>query len=250
MSENAKLPSTFGGPADGDDGFGFVADATGGPRAHYLRFSGKTGQYTLNGEPRAPGMRLIVGKATAAWVRLSAGERPERVFQEPGKPVWRKDLPDQDQELWEIAFGKKQDPWKEELTLYCVDPETGVRVVFSIMSPTGRNAVSDFCRLISFQKRQQGPDAFPLVEFGRGDIDGAFGITPVPRFTIVDWVNGAPELPPATAPDATSEIEKRPVIDPQTKTTEQQSTRRKAESPRRKAPDVPWSDELDDLVKY
>ena len=64
------------------------------------------------------------------------------------------------------------------------------------MSESGRNAVSDLCRLIDFQQRQQGPNAYPIVEFGVGSFDGAYGITPVPKFTIIGW-NG-----PGLADDA------------------------------------------------
>ena len=248
--KNVKLPAPFGGFGDeGDGGFGFVASTTGGPRANFLRFNGKSGVYTLNGEPVAPGMRYIVGKATVGWVRLSAGERAERVYQKPGKPrVRREDLPDRDPKLWGSFGGQPKDPWGEEVALYCANPESGDMVIFTIMSESGRNAVSDLCRLIDFQQRQQGPNAYPIVEFGVGSFDGAYGITPVPKFTIIGWINGAPELPPSKAPDATAELEKRSTIDPKATRTGPQPSRRKPEPPRPKPPDVPWEDELDDEI--
>ena len=240
--KNVKLPATFGGFGDeGYGGFGFVAGMTGGPRASFLRFNGKTGVYTLNGEPVAPPMRYIAGKTTAAWVRLGAGERPERVYQEPGKPrVRREDLPDRDPKLWGSFGGQPKDPWGEEVALYCANPESGDMVIFTIMSESGRNAVSDLCRLIDFQRRQQGATAYPIVEFGVGSFDGAYGITPIPKFTIVSWTNGTPELPPSKAPDATAELEKRSVIDPTAKSTMR---------PRRKRREPSWEDsDLDDEI--
>jgi hypothetical protein len=213
MSElsNVNLPSVFDGFGGGSDGgFGHVASAAGGsPRALYLSFNGKVGGYAFNGESIPPGKRGIVGKATAAWVRLSQGEPPYRVFQQPNKPlIRREDLPDKDEKLWPTVFGQAADPWKEEMSLYMADPETGDLVVFSTMSVTGRNAVIDFCRKADFQQRSRGAPDLPIVEFGIGSFEGAYGTTPIPKLTIVGWVKAASELPPPKAsnpaPAATS----------------------------------------------
>jgi hypothetical protein len=231
---NVNLPATFSGfGGGGDDGFGFVAGATGGPRASYLRFNGKTGQYTLNGEPIAPGMRLIVGKATAAFVRLSPGEKPERVYQEPDKPpVRREDLPDRDSKLWGTFAGQPKDPWNEEVSLYTADPETGELVIFTAMSVSARNAVSDLCRLIDFQRRQKGPNVYPIVEFGVSSFTGKYGITQIPKLTIMGWSDGATELPSSKVTSATAEAQS--AIKPTAKST-MPPTRKKREPP-------PWGD--------
>jgi hypothetical protein len=247
MSENLRLPALFGPPDD--DGFGYVANTESQARNSWLRFNGKTGAYAKNGEIVPPGMQLIVGKSAKAWVRIKQGEKPERIPQGPGYPeVLRHELPDRDQAFWDadpFHKGQLQDPWKKEISLITVSLD-GEVIIFPIVSQTGRDAMSDLCRLIHHQKLQRGPDAYPIVEVGVGVTNGGYN-TPIPKFTIGKWVTGIVALPSPTTPDATAEIEKRSVIDPTAKSTA--PSQRKKPTPRRtKNEPAPWDDDLDDEI--
>jgi hypothetical protein len=242
-NKSVSLPAAF---YDGDDsGFACVG-AIRGPRISYLRFNGKTGEYTLNGEPVPPGRRYIVAKASYGYLRLVAGEPVERILQEPGKPlITRDDLPDRDQRFWPTSMFTKErvDPWKDEVTLLMADPETGVPVIFSITTSTGITQVSDLCRLMDFGKRQRTPRHYPIVEFATGSFTGQYGVTPIPVFSIMGWIEADKtlELSSRKAPDATAELQKC-VIDPTAQSTSPQPRGKKAKDP--------WDDDLDDEIKY
>jgi hypothetical protein len=249
MSETLRLPALFGPPDD--DGFGYVARTEGQARPSYVRFNGKTGTYAKNGEIVPPGMQLIVGKSAKAWVRIKQGEKPERIPQGPGQPeVLRHQLPDREEQFWDpdpFNKGGVQDPWKKEISLVTVSLE-GEPIIFPVVSQTGRDAMSDLCRLIHHQKLQRGPDAYPVVELRVTVLGDAYS-TPIPKFTIGKWIVGAVELPSSTAPDATAEIEKQSVINPAAKSTAPSQRKKSKPAPRRtKNEPAPWDDDLDDEI--
>ena len=272
MNDEYNVPATLD-EFSGDDGFELVATPAGRNfRAVYMRFVKGTYELGAEREPVPSGTEFIVIGATESWVRLARGEAVRRVLREPGKPFpQRNELGDTDQSQWPLFDGQPSDPWTLSNALLLIEKETGRPVIFSTTSRTGREAVADLCRLITYQRRSRGSNAKPIVSIGVGTYRSRRGPVATPKFTIVDWIDGdssepppgsgsepAPESGPTSPPlsqlanDLTEHLEKRSAISPTEQSTGASAhPRRKKSASRESTPRPPWdSDDLDDKIPY
>jgi len=269
VNDEYNVPATLD-EFSGDDGFELVATPAGRNfRAVYMRFVKGTYELGAEREPVPSGTEFIVIGATESWVRLARGEAVRRVLREPGKPFpQRNELGDTDQSQWPLFDGKPSDPWRLSNELLLMEKETGRRVIFSTTSRTGREAVADLCRLITYQRRSRGSNAKPIVSIGVGTYRSRRGPVATPKFTIVDWIDGdssepppesGPTSPPLSSPplsqlanDLTEHLEKRSAISPTEQSTGASAhPRRKKSASRESTPRPPWdSDDLDDEIPY
>jgi hypothetical protein len=182
-----------------DDGFDLVGTPTEQSfRASQLKF--KKGLFSRDAAPVPPGTCYTAIAAMVVWLRLMRDEKPQEIVRAPGKPFPRREeLPDQDQSRWVPFDGQRSDPWRLESRLLLADTVSGDPVVFATSSVTGRTAVEDLCRVISFQRRTRGPRAKPVIELGVTTRDLKFGPVAIPTFKIVNWVDETAEPGPAAA---------------------------------------------------
>jgi hypothetical protein len=257
--EYSNVPATLNG-FSGDDGFALVATpAEPNFRAPYMRFVKGTYELGAEREPVPSGTQFIAIAATEGWVRLARGEPVRKVPREPGKPFpQRSELGDTDQSQWPLFDGQPSDPWTLSNELLLTEKETGRPVIFATTSWTGREAVADLCRLITYQRRTRGANARPIMSIGVGSYRSRRGPVATPKFTIVDWIDGDHPEPASTeqsnlATDLTEHLEKRSVISPTVQSTgTSMHPRRKRSAPQTKSPPrPPWdSDDLDDEIPY
>jgi hypothetical protein len=242
MDDRKDIALFVAGEFTGDDGFGLVGLPVAGTaiRAPYMRF--KKGNYLLGQEESLVplGTAVIALQATEGWVRLVRDEPPRKIPREAGQPFpMRTQLGDTDQSKWALFDGKPSDPWQMATELALIEQATGQWMIFTTTSATGRGAVADLCRLITYQRRQRGDNAKPVVEIGTGMITLRFGPIAIPKFKIIDWIQI--EAPPVAA-DQTEVLEKRSTIAGDAKTTGPKRSRKK--------PEVPWNEDLDDRNPY
>jgi hypothetical protein len=254
--ENNNVPATILSGFSGDDGFALVATPAGPNfRAPYMWFVKGTYELGAEREPVPPGTQFKTLAAQEGWVRLARGEPVRKVPREPGKPFpQRPELGDTDQSQWPLFDGQPSDPWTLSNELLLTEKETGRPVIFATTSWTGREAVADLCRLITYQRRTRGANASPIISIGVGTYRSRRGPVATPKFTIVDWGGGdssepvtAASLPQsALTNDLTAQLEKRSAISPTA-----QSTDAPAHSQREKSTAPSWdSDDLDDDIPF
>ena len=269
MNDAYNVPATLD-EFSGDDGFELVGTPAGpNLRAVYMRFVKGTYELGAEREPVPLGTQFIVIGAKEGWVRLVRGEDVRRVPRESGKPFpQRNELGDTDQSQWSLFDGQPSDPWMLSNELLLIEKETGRPVIFATTSWTGREAVTDLCRLITYQRRSRGSNAKPIVSIGVGTYRSRRGPVATPKFTIVDWIDGdssepppesGPTSPPLSSPplsqlanDLTEHLEKRSAISPTEQSTGASAhPRRKKSASRESTPRPPWdSDDLDDKIPY
>ena len=257
--EYNNRPATLNG-FSGDDGFALVATPAGPNfRAPYMRFVKGTYELGAEREPVPPGTQFMTLAAQEGWVRLARGEPVRKVPREPGKPFpQRSELGDTDQSQWPLFDGQPSDPWTLSNEVLLTEKETGRPVIFTTTSWTGREAVADLCRLITYQRRTRGANARPIVSIGVGTYRSRRGPVATPKFTIADWIDsdglepattesGPTSLPPSKlATDLTEHLEQRSAISPTA-----QSTGAPAHRQRNKRKQPSWdSDNLDDDIPY
>ena len=253
MKDEYNVPATLD-EFSGDDGFELVATPAGPNfRAVYMRFVKGTYELGAEREPVPLGTQFIVIAAKEGWARVVRGEDVRRVPREPGKPFpQRNELGDTDQSQWPLFDGQPSDPWTLSNELLLIEKETGRPVIFASTSWTGREAVADLCRLITYQRRSRGPNAKPIVSIGVGTYRSRRGPVATPKFTVLAWIdtNGTELGPSATANDLTEHLEKRSAISPTAKSTGPQPSRQQAPRERTgpRSASVPWEDELDDQI--
>ena len=265
MNDAYNVPATLD-EFSGDDGFELVGTPAGpNLRAVYMRFVKGTYELGAEREPVPLGRQFIVIAAKEGWARLVRGEDVRRVPREPGKPFpQRNELGDTDQSQWPLFDGKPSDPWRLSIELLLIEKETGRPVIFVTTSLTGREAVTDLCRLITYQRRSRGPNAKPIVSIGVGTYRSRRGPVATPKFTIVDWIDSDDLEPPAgcgeppagsgpTSPplaklatDLTEHLEQRSAISPTAQSTDA-PTRPQRNKPKQPSRD---SDDLDDEIPW
>jgi hypothetical protein len=251
MDEAENLPSA---EFSGDDGFALVASpATSNFHAPYVRFV--KGVYECGPEKELIplGTEYITVAATEGWVRLVRGEPVRRIPREPGQPFpTRNELGDTDQSVWPLFDGTPSDPWMLSNELFLVEKETGRSLIFSTTSWTGREAVADLCRLVTYQRRSRGAKTRPIIALGVGTYRSRRGPVATPKFSIVHWIVGdisdaVAVDPPQSQPamDLTAHLEKRSAISPTADVTG-------APAPSHAKPTPPsWdSDNLDDELPW
>jgi hypothetical protein len=171
---------------------------------------------------------------------------PVRIAREADKPFPRRDeLGDTDERLWPEFAGKPSDPWMQCLELLLIDRETGRPIIFSTATRTGRPAVEDLCRSITFRRRVLGPKARPVIKLKAGTIQARVGPVLVPQFEVIDWVDAVqmPEVAPSQLKaDMTTHIQ-QPPIGPDVKTAGLGNPPKG-----KKTPPLPWKDDLDDEI--
>jgi hypothetical protein len=188
--------------ADGDDGFSLVATpAEATFRAAFLDF--KQGDWLLGSEQTAipVGTEFVVHAVVELWVRLVKGERVRRIPREPGKPfLTRNELGDLDKSEWPVFNGEPSDPWKLQSEMLMADRKTGQLVIYRTNSWSGRDVVGDLCRKVTFQRRQRGDNAKPIVAIGVVTRPHPRGSYKAPVFNIVGWL-GQEETAPERTPN-------------------------------------------------
>jgi hypothetical protein len=243
-----------------DDGFALVATPAGPNfRAVFMRFVKGTYELGAEREPVPTGTQFIAVAATEGWVRLARGEPVRRVQREPGKPFpQRSELGDTDQSQWPLFDGQPSDPWTLGNELLLTEKETGRPVIFTTTSWTGREAVADLCRLITYHRRSRGANARPIISIGVGSYRSRRGPVATPKFAIVHWIDGDHSGPAIAEPaqsnlttDLIEHLETRSAIAPTAKSTGAEHPRRKKSASRKSTSRPPWdSDDLDDEIPY
>jgi hypothetical protein len=240
MIEGSIVPYDFGAE---DDGISLVANPTiDSIRPTFGRFV--KGLYTVGSarEPLPHGTRCVVHGAAEGWQRLVKGEKMRRIPRRPNEDFpKRRDLGDLDQDEWPTFDGKPTDPWRQVNELLLTVCETGRPIILSISSDTGREVVSNLCREILYGRRTRGPTAKAIISLGATTENFRFGPVAVPKFTIVDWIDGdgTPE-PLQSQPDVTEHIERRSMINPAARSATKRTSKQKQGQPR-------WSPSDDDL---
>jgi hypothetical protein len=231
------------------DGFENVASGS-DTRARLLRFV--KGAW-LAGVERAvvfPGSRAIALALNEGWVRIVRGEAVQRVARQPGEPVLaREELGELDTEMWPLFDGRPSDPWGYTYALLLQFCSDGRRLTFETRSVTGASAVRDLAAAVTWHRRIEGNSAKPIIELNVGTWQSDRGPNPIPRFDIVDWING--NQPAAAA--------NRPVVSSATQSALQQKLGASGQvfpQPRRRsqteqpAEKKPVSEALDDELPF
>lgn len=232
-----------------DDGDGFSLVATPSEtnfRAAFMRFV--KGNYALGAarEPVEHGTKFVAFGAKEDWLRLEKGAPVQRIQREPNKPFpTRSELGDLDQAAWPRFDGKPSDPWTLSNELLLTEKDTGRPVIFTTTSWTGREAVTDLCRLITYQRRQRGANARPIITIGAGTYQSPRGPVAIPKFAIVDWVDGAQEPPQSQLDDdLMGHLQSRSTISGTAKSTSGAARMRRQLRP------TPVDDDLDDEIPF
>jgi hypothetical protein len=102
--------------------------------------------------------------------------------------------------------------------------------------------------LITYQRRERGPQAKPIVAIGAGTANFKRGPVAIPKFSIAGWINSAAEPGPSQLkPDLTEHLQERSALSgKETSTTPIPRSRRKKPEP------SPWEDDdlADDEIPY
>jgi hypothetical protein len=168
-------------------------------------FNEKT--FYINGAEADPSDTYAVLDVVVAWVRWgAAGGKPEHRITKPGQHhPEREELPDQNEEEWQIGRdGKPEDPWKDNRYVLVVNTATAAEFTFVTDTVGGRRAISDLKNEIS-KARRSLPGAIPIVKLISTTMPTSYGIKPRPGFKVEGWHGGTA---PAPAP---SDEPKQPV---------------------------------------
>jgi hypothetical protein len=143
-------------------------------------------------EKLAEGTTLVALSTVTAWVKWAEGRPVEHLVTHAGKAhPRREDLPDIDQEEWEINkfTGNPADCWHDCRYLHLIDPRTGRDFTFVTDTYGGRAAVGELKNAIANVRRAR-PGAVPVVKLGWKQMSTQFGPRPRPVFTIIEWRDG------------------------------------------------------------
>jgi len=243
--ENMIVPYDFSGEGDGIDLVATPTAAT--ARIAFMRFI--KGNYLLGMEKEnVPlGTEFLVRGASEGWVRLVKNEPVQRIPRQPGVPFpTRAELGDDDDSKWPLFDGKPSDPWCLSNELLLTERQTGRAVIFTTTSFTGREAVSDLCRLITYHRRSRGAQAKSIVAIGVGMANFGRGPVAIPKFTIADWLDSEAEPEPEPKPpsplqnDLTEHLQGRSVLSGTEKSTASVPRRQ-----RKKSAPKAWDDDND-----
>jgi hypothetical protein len=111
------------------------------------------------------GASFVVEGVAVVWVKWTGGKPVEhRITQSGQRHPNRDELPDQDEELWELGRdGKRANPWHDTRYVYLIDRKTAEEVTFVTDSDGGRRAVGDLSGQIALARKAH-PRAAPIVE--------------------------------------------------------------------------------------
>src|SRR5262249_25863156 len=142
-------------------------------------------------------------------------------------------------------------PWSLANELLMTQCDTGAPIIFSTTSWSGREVVSDFCRLVSFQRRQRGDDAKPIAALGSTMKPSKHGPYDVPVIRLEGWIGAqdVPEPPPSKlSRDVTDHLQAKSVLGGAETTTAPlpQPRRRKVKPKEQESP----TDDLDDELPW
>ena len=127
------------------------------------------------------------------WMRMGDGKPIQRVVKEPGKALpSRHTLGDLDQSTWPRFDGVPSDPWLHTYELWLRGQDDGREMIFTTHSATGRQAVFELNRKISYHRRAENTTDRPVIAIGKGTYRSPRGPVAVPTFTITGWVQAEP----------------------------------------------------------
>jgi hypothetical protein len=173
---------------------GFMDDNAGGGGKPLLKWNGNEGTFsnrdgkTFNDDC----FGLNVAGATAGYVKLVKGEKPERHT----GPIYPKDeapdrasLGDTDKSKWPTGrfSGEPEDPWTPVVELPLKHQETGEQYILSLLTKTAIGAVRDL-----FAQLRQVPNGHdPVIKLATGTMMTKFGTRKKPVLTLVRKVPAA-----------------------------------------------------------
>src|SRR5262245_56744756 len=157
------------------------------------RFDGKVGKYIVveTGEDIS-GRQFICAcdETLGGYIRFNGeGQPPDRVqgliYRGWIKPR-RDTLGDNDRSQWPIGLsGRPEDPWKEQVNLVLMDPETRAFFTFATTSKTGRSGAGALLQHYN-RMRKNDPDSYPIVRLTpSGYNDKRYGWVNKPVFAII-----------------------------------------------------------------
>jgi hypothetical protein len=176
--------------------------------------------YTLNKtEPMPLSTILVVLGIITAWVKWWDQQPVEHRVTRDGQlhPV-RENLPDQNEELWQVGLNGKADPWKDTRYIHAIDPQTG-RDFTIVGDSTGMRIAAGELKSAIRNVRMARPGTVPVIKLGTGTFKSPkFGLVPRPVFEIVEYRGGLDAAPAQIAdqskqPEASSPAEvKTPLV--------------------------------------
>jgi hypothetical protein len=177
-----------------DDGFGVPEPRTGFIIGAMVKFVDR--DFIADKTEKLPeGITLVCLSTVTAWVKWAEGKPAEHRVTRAGQGhPRREDLPDQDQNKWEIDqkfTGKPQDPWHDSRYVHMICPKTGRDFTFVTDTYGGRAAVGDLKTAITNVRRAR-PGAVPMVRYAWKMMQTNYGPRPRPLFDIVEWRDGGP----------------------------------------------------------
>jgi hypothetical protein len=174
-----------------------------------VKFDGKAGHYVVVETGEIVDNKLFVVAADetlGGYIRFNGeGQPPDRVQGQPykGWPKPKRDtLGDNDPSQWPISplSGKPESPWKEQVNLVLIDPETRAFFTFATVSKTGLSGVG---ALLQHYNRmlKHDVDSYPIVKLTpSGYEDKRFGWVNKPVFAIMGRTpKNATAVPPDTS---------------------------------------------------
>jgi hypothetical protein len=166
-----------------------------------LKFDGKEGRFKFGSDEETfeLGTKLVLNpeECYEGFIQFHEGEPPSKKMSnmKTGSPIPRTSLGDDDPELWpQSQFSEgKEDPWIPTIEALFADPATGQNYKYS--ATRAKTQIRAFKALLSTyaKKRREVNGDYPEVEFQKEIRDitlktGKISKTPIPVFTITDWV--------------------------------------------------------------
>jgi hypothetical protein len=158
------------------------------------------GAYIANKAEEMPaGIILLVVRIITCWVRWwDNAPTDHRVTHEGQIHPQCEDLPDRDENLWQISpfTGEPSDPWVDTRYVQLLDLKTGRDYTFIGDTHGGRMAVGELKSSVR-NIRMAHPNALPIIKFGFGGTfkSKRFGLVARPVFIIADWHKGLKDVP-------------------------------------------------------
>jgi hypothetical protein len=186
---------------DGGDGFDVTEPRTGFIVGSMIKFVDR--DFMADKTEKLPeGTELAALSTVTAWVKWEQGKPVQHLVTHAGKAYPRReDLPDLDQEAWEINkfTGDPADCWHDTRYLHLIDPRTGRDFTFVTDTYGGRAAVGDLKNAIANVRRAR-PGAVPVVKLGWKQMSTQYGPRPRPLFDIIEWRDGGSSEPAPQEP--------------------------------------------------
>lgn len=161
----------------------------------YLKFSGKTGQYTFNGQEVEHGTTLAFNmleteKGAVCYVDNTAAERMSFKVFGPDKVPSDAEL----QEIYDTSRVRKGEGWKKSMSFHVKFLDNGQQATLSFSSGGGVRAAVKLFQNWAVEQRMKvdasGAPLIPLVEIGAEEkqLKDQVGSYFVPTLQIVEWM--------------------------------------------------------------